>query len=111
MLGSIASLELVRAGKLRALAVTTATRSEALPDLPTVGEFVPSYEASGIGGLGAPRGTPVPIINMLNQQINTALSDPRMTKRLADLGATALVGLPADFGKLLADEIEKWARV
>jgi tripartite-type tricarboxylate transporter receptor subunit TctC len=106
-----ASLEFVRAGKLRALAVTTATRSEALPDLPTVGEFVPSYEASGIGGLGAPRGTPAPIVDMLNQQINTVLSDPRMKKRLADLGATALVGSPADFGKLLADEIEKWARV
>jgi len=106
-----ASLELVRAGKLRALAVTTAARSDALPDLPTVGEFVPSYEATGIGGLGAPRGTPVQIVDMLNDQINTALSDPKMKKRLADLGATALVGSPPDFGKLLADEIEKWARV
>jgi tripartite-type tricarboxylate transporter receptor subunit TctC len=106
-----ASLEFVRAGRLRALAVTTATRSEALPDLPTVGEFVPSYEASGIGGLGAPRGTPVQIVDVLNEQINATLSDPKMKKRLADLGATALSGSPPDFGKLLADEIEKWARV
>jgi tripartite-type tricarboxylate transporter receptor subunit TctC len=106
-----ASLELIRAGRLRALAVTTTTRSEALPELPTIGEFVPTYEVSGIGGLGAPRGTPVQIVDTLNDQINTALSDPKMKKRLADLGATALLGSPPDFGKLLGDEIEKWTSV
>lgn len=106
-----ASLEFVRAGKLRALAVTTATRSEALPDLPTVGEFVPGYEASGIGGVGAPKGTPVQIVDALNHQINAALTDPKMEVRLANLGAVALMGSPADFGRLLADEIEKWAKV
>jgi len=106
-----ASLELVRAGKLRALAVTTATRSAALPSLPPVEEFVPGYEASGLGGVGAPRGTPVQIVDMLNDQINAILTDPKMKMKLADLGATALVGSPADFGKLLAEEIDKWARV
>jgi tripartite-type tricarboxylate transporter receptor subunit TctC len=106
-----ASLEFVRAGKLRALAVTTASRSEALPDLPTVGEFVPGYEASGIGGVGAPRGTPAEIVDKLNREINAALTDPKMKLRFADLGAMALVGSSGEFGKLIADEIEKWAKV
>jgi tripartite-type tricarboxylate transporter receptor subunit TctC len=106
-----ASLEFVRAGKLRALAVTTASRSEALPDLPTVGEFVPGYEASGIGGVGAPRGTPAEIVDKLNREINAALTDPKMKVRFADLGAMALVGSSGEFGKLIADEIEKWAKV
>jgi len=106
-----ASLEFVRAGKLRALAVTTASRSEALPDLPTVGEFVPGYEASGMGGVGAPRGTPAEIVDKLNREINAALADPKMKLRLADLGAVALVGSPGDFGKLIAEEVEKWAKV
>jgi tripartite-type tricarboxylate transporter receptor subunit TctC len=106
-----ASLEFVRAGKLRALAVTTQARSEALPDLPTVGEFAPGYEASGIGGVGAPRGTPAEIVYKLNREINAALADPRMKARLADLGAVALVGSPGDFGKLIAEEVEKWAKV
>jgi tripartite-type tricarboxylate transporter receptor subunit TctC len=106
-----ASLELVRAGKLRALAVTTASRSEALPELPTVGEFVPGYEASGIGGVGAPRGTPAEIVDKLNREINAALTDPKMKVRFADLGARALVGSSGEFGKLIAEEIEKWAKV
>jgi tripartite-type tricarboxylate transporter receptor subunit TctC len=106
-----ASLEFVRAGKLRALAVTTASRSEALPDLPTVGEFVPGYEASGIGGVGAPRGTPAEIVDKLNREVNAALTDRRMKVRFADLGAMALVGSSGEFGKLIADEIEKWAKV
>jgi tripartite-type tricarboxylate transporter receptor subunit TctC len=106
-----ASIEHIRAGKLRALAVTTASRSEVLPDVPTVGEFVPGYEASGWYGIGAPKGTPVEIIDMLNKEINAALGDPKMKARLADLGATPLVRSPADFGKLIADDTEKWAKV
>jgi tripartite-type tricarboxylate transporter receptor subunit TctC len=106
-----ASLEFVRAGKLRALAVTAASRSEALPDLPTVGEFVPGYEASGMGGVGAPRGTPTEIVDRLNREINGALTDPKMKVRFADLGAMALVGSPGEFGKLIVEEIEKWATV
>jgi len=101
----------VRAGKLRALAVTTATRSEALPDIPTVGEFVPGYEASVWFGLGAPRGTPAEIIDRLNQEANAALVDPKIKARMADSGGSALAGSPADFGKLIADETEKWAKV
>jgi tripartite-type tricarboxylate transporter receptor subunit TctC len=106
-----ASIEHIRAGKLRALAVTTASRSEVLPDVPTVGEFVPGYEASGWYGIGAPKGTPVEIIDMLNKEINAALGDPKMKARLADLGATPLVRSPADFGKLIADDTEKWGKV
>ena len=105
------SIEYIRAGKLRALAVTTATRSEVLPDVPTVGEFVPGYEASGWYGVGAPKGTPVEVIDKLNREINAALADPNMKARLADLGGTALAGSPADFGKLIADETEKWGKV
>ena len=105
------SIETIKAGKVRALAVTTATRSEALPDLPTVGEFVPGYEASNWWGIGAPKSTPAEIVDKLNGEINAALADPRMKARLAELGGTMLAGSPADFGKLIADETEKWAKV
>jgi tripartite-type tricarboxylate transporter receptor subunit TctC len=105
------SIEYVRAGKLRALAVTSATRSDALPDIPTVGEFLPGYEASASYGIGAPRATPAEIIDMLNKEINAALADPNMKARLADLGGTPLAGSPADFGKLIADDTEKWGKV
>src|SRR5262245_32623960 len=105
------SIEYIRAGKLRALAVTTATRAQVLPDLPTVGEFVAGYEASTITGVGAPRNTPVEIIDKLNNEINAALAEPKMKSRLADLGGTVLPGSPADFGKLIADETEKWGKV
>ena len=105
------SIEYVRAGKLRALAVTSATRSDALPDIPTVGEFLPGYEASASYGIGAPKGTPVEIIDMLNKEIKAALGDPKMKARLADLGGTPLLGSAADFGKLIAEETEKWGKV
>jgi tripartite-type tricarboxylate transporter receptor subunit TctC len=105
------SIEHIRTGKLRALAVTTATRSDVLPDLPTVGEFVPGYEASTWGGVGAPRNTPPEIVEKLNKEINAGLTDPRIKPRLADLGGTALVLSPADFGTLTAEETEKWAKV
>jgi tripartite-type tricarboxylate transporter receptor subunit TctC len=105
------SIEHIRSGKLRALAVTSATRSDALPDLPTVGDFVPGYEASNWYGVGIPKNTPAEIIDKLNKEINAALSDPRMQARLADLGATPFGGSPADFGKLIADETEKWGKV
>jgi tripartite-type tricarboxylate transporter receptor subunit TctC len=105
------SIEYIRAGKLRALGVTTAARSEALPDLPTVGDFVPGYEASAWLGVGAPRNTPAAIIDRLNKEINAVLSDPKMKARLVDLGGTVLAGSPADFGKLIVDETEKWAKV
>jgi tripartite-type tricarboxylate transporter receptor subunit TctC len=105
------SVEYIRAGKLRALAVTTATRSEALPDIPTVGEFVPGYEASAVYGLGAPQNTPVEIIDKLNKEVNAALLDAKMKARFANVAGTMVVGSPADFGKLLADETEKWAKV
>ena len=101
----------IRAGKLRPLAVTTATRLEVLPDVQTVGEYVPGYEASGWYGIGAPKGTPAEIVNRLNREINAALFDPTMKARFADLGAAVLPGSPADFGKLLADETEKWGKV
>ena len=105
------SIEYIRAGTLRALAVTTATRAQALPDLPTVGDAVPGYEASGIGGVGIPKGTPAEIVDTLNSEINAALADPKMKVRLADLGGTPLAGSPADFGRLMAEETEKWAKV
>jgi tripartite-type tricarboxylate transporter receptor subunit TctC len=104
-------VEPIRAGRLRALAVTTATRSEALADVPTVGEFVSGYEASSWFGVGAPKNTPAEIVNKLNKVINVALSDPKMKARLGDLGGTVLVGSPAQFGRLIADETEKWAKV
>jgi tripartite-type tricarboxylate transporter receptor subunit TctC len=106
-----ASIQYIRAGTLRALAVTSATRSEALPDLPTVGDFVAGYEVNTWYGLSAPKNTPAEIIDKLNKEINTALADPRMKARLADLGGTALVGSPAEFGKFVVEETEKWARV
>jgi tripartite-type tricarboxylate transporter receptor subunit TctC len=105
------SIENIRAGKLRALAVTTMTRSEALPDVPTVNDVVPGYEASAIFGLGAPRNTPAKIIDTLNKEINAALADPTMKARLADLGSAMLAGSPVDCGKLIAEETEKWAKV
>jgi tripartite-type tricarboxylate transporter receptor subunit TctC len=108
---TVASIEYIRAGRLRALAVTTAMRSEALPDLPTVGEFVPGYEASAWFGIGAPKNTPTEIVDKLNKEVNAALADPNMKARLADLGGTALAGSPADFGKLIADDTEKWRKV
>jgi tripartite-type tricarboxylate transporter receptor subunit TctC len=101
----------VRAGKLRALAVTTATRSEALPEVPTVGEFVPDYEASVWFGLGAPKGTPAEVVEKLNHEINAGLADPKIKARIAESGGNALAGSPADFGKLIADETEKWGKV
>lgn len=109
--GLAASIEYIRAGKLHALAVTTATRSEALPDIPTVGEFVPGFEYSAWYGIGAPKNTPAEIIDKLNREINAALADPRMKVRLAELGGTGLGGSPADFGKLIAEETEKWGKV
>ncbi len=105
------SIEHVRAGSLRVLAVTTATRSEVLPDMPTVGEFVPGYEASSVFGLGAPKNTPTEIVDKLNREINAALADPNMKARLADLDGDVLALSPADFGKLIADETEKWGKV
>jgi tripartite-type tricarboxylate transporter receptor subunit TctC len=105
------SLEYIRAGKLRALAVTTATRMETLPDLPTVSDFVPGYETSSWSGIGAPKNTPTEIIDKLNKEINAALADPKINARLADLGTTVLGGSPNEFGKLIADDTEKWAKV
>jgi tripartite-type tricarboxylate transporter receptor subunit TctC len=106
-----ASIEYIKAGTLRALAVTTATRSETLPGIPTMGEFVPGYEATTWYGVGVSKNTPAEIINKLNKQINAGLADPTMKARLAELGGTVLAGSPADFGKLIADETEKWAKV
>jgi tripartite-type tricarboxylate transporter receptor subunit TctC len=106
-----ASIEYIKAGALRALAVTTATRAEALPDIPTVGEFVPGYEASQWYGVGVPKDTPTEIVDKLNNEINAALAEPNMKARLADLGGTVLAGSPADFGKLIADETEKWGNI
>jgi len=109
--GIAGSIEYVRTKKLRALAVTTATRSEALPDVPTVSEFVPGFEAGDWLGVGAPKNTPPAIVGKLNNEIAAALADPKIAARFADLGGTALALTPAEFGKLLADETEKWAKV
>jgi tripartite-type tricarboxylate transporter receptor subunit TctC len=106
-----ASLEHIRAGRLRALAVTTATRLEMLPDVPTIGEFVPGFEASSMNGLGAPKRIPAEIVDKLNKEVNAALADPQIKARIADLGLTPLVGSPADLEKLIADETEKWGKV
>ncbi len=108
---SPASIEFVRTGKLRALAVTTAVRAEALADLPTVGDSVPGYEASAWYGIGAPRKTPAEIIDRLNKEANAGLADDKLKVRLADLGGTLIPGTPADFGRLIADETEKWGKV
>ena len=109
--GMASSIDHVRAGKLRALAVTTATRSEALPDTPTVGEFVPGYEASDWFGLGTPKGTPGEIIDILHNEIKAGLADPKFRARVSELGGAVFPGSPAEFGKVLADETEKWAKV
>jgi tripartite-type tricarboxylate transporter receptor subunit TctC len=105
------SIAYIRAGRLRALGTTTATRLEALPDIPTVSESVPGYEASALAGVGAPRNTPAEIIATINREINAGLADPKMRARLADLGGTPIPGSPDDYGKLLGAEIEKWAKV
>jgi tripartite-type tricarboxylate transporter receptor subunit TctC len=106
-----ASIEYIRAGQVRALAVTTAKRSETLPDTPTVADFVPGYEASASGGVGVPKDTPAEIVDKLNREINAALADSKVSARLADLGGTVLPGSPADFAKLIANDSEKWGKV
>jgi len=105
------SIEHIRAGKLRSLAITTVTRSEALPDVPTIDDFVPGYEASVINGIGVPRNTPPEIIDRLNKEISAALADPKLKARLADLGVVTMPMASADFGRLMVEETEKWARV
>jgi len=110
-IGLVVAIEHIRSGKLRALAVTTATRSDVLPDIPTVGDFVPGYEASAWFGVGAQKDTPAEIVDKLNGEINAGLADPKINARLADLGGTPLVVSPADFGSLIADETEKWGKV
>jgi tripartite-type tricarboxylate transporter receptor subunit TctC len=107
----ISSIEYIRSDKVRALAVTTATRSQALPNIPTVGEFVPGYEASTWFGVGVPRNTPAEIIDRLNKEINAGLADPNMKARLANTGGVVLAGSAADFGDLIVDETEKWGKV
>jgi tripartite-type tricarboxylate transporter receptor subunit TctC len=107
----VSSLSHIRAGKLRPLAVTTSTRSEVLPDIPTMGDFLPGYEASIWFGVGAPRNTPTEIVDRLNKEINAGLANPTIKARLAELGGTTLPGSPADFGKLIVEETEKWAKV
>ena len=105
------SLPHIQAGKLRALAVTTAKRSDALPNVPTVAEAVPGFEASAFFGMGVPKGTPPEIIEKLNKEINAALADPKMKAKLAELGGMLVPGTPEDFGKLVADETDKWSKV
>jgi len=105
------TVEQIKAGKLRALAVTTASRWEGLPDIPPLSDFVPGYEASSVFGLGAPKNTPTQIIQRLNKEISAGLADLRIKARIADLGGSVLVGSPDDFGKLVADESEKWGKV
>ena len=105
------SIEYIRAGKLRALAMTTATRSDALPDLPTISDFVPGYETSSWSGIGAPKNTPVEIVDKLNKEINAALADPKVKARLADLGSVQMPLSSADFGNLISESVEKWGKV
>jgi tripartite-type tricarboxylate transporter receptor subunit TctC len=105
------AIQQVKAGKLRALAVTTATRLDVLPDVPTVGDFVPGYEASGFGGIGAPKNTPAEIIDMLNKELNAGLADSKIKARIVELGGTVLGGSPAEFGTIISDATEKWAKV
>ena len=111
MFSNLPAVEYIKAGKLRALAVTTAVRSDELPDVATIGEFVPGYEASAWYGLGTPRGTPAGIVDKLNREINAALADPLIQARLAEFGGTVLTGSPAEFGSLVATETEKWGKV
>jgi tripartite-type tricarboxylate transporter receptor subunit TctC len=101
----------IQGGKIRAMAVTTDKRSPALPDVPTVAETVPGYEASAWFGVGVPKGTPADVIDKLNKTVNEALHDPKMVARLADLGGTPMPGTPADFGKVMEDEVAKWKKV
>jgi tripartite-type tricarboxylate transporter receptor subunit TctC len=108
---TVSSIEYIMAGRLRALAVTAATRKDALPDIPTVGQFVPGYEASNWYGIGVPTGTPAEIIGKLNKEVNAGLEDAKMKARLVDLGETPFPGSPADFGKLIAEDTEKWGKV
>jgi tripartite-type tricarboxylate transporter receptor subunit TctC len=108
---SASAIEYVKTGKVRGLAVTGAVRLDGLPDLPTVADTVPGYEASSLYGIGLPRDTPADIVDKLNKEVNAALADPKMRTRLADLGGTPFGGTPADFGKLIAEETEKWAKV
>ena len=109
--GLLTSMEYIRTGKVRALAIAAATRFESLPDIPTVGDFVPGYEASGWQGIGAPKNTPTEIIDILNKEINARLSDPKVSAQLADMGTTTLALSPAEFGKLIAQDTEKWTKV
>jgi tripartite-type tricarboxylate transporter receptor subunit TctC len=111
MARTLSSIGYVQAGKVRALAVTTAIRSDVLPDLAPVGDFVPGYEVSGTAGIGAPRGTPDEIITTLNKEINAGLADPKVRARLSEVGTMVLVGSPADFGKVITAETEKWGKV
>src|SRR5262249_40409793 len=108
---TVSSIGYIRAGSLRALAVTAATRSDALPGIPTGGEFVPGYEARAWAGGGAPKATPAAIVEKLNKEVNAVLADPKIKARFAELGGEAVPGSPADFGKFIADETEKWGRV
>jgi tripartite-type tricarboxylate transporter receptor subunit TctC len=105
------SVEYIRSGRMRALGLSTAKRSQALPDVPTIGETVPGYESSPFYGIGAPKGTPLEIVELLNREINAGLADAKLNARLADLGGMMLPGSSPEFGKLIADETEKWARV
>jgi tripartite-type tricarboxylate transporter receptor subunit TctC len=109
--GTLEALEHIRAGKLRPLAVTGATRSAALMDVPTMGEYLPGYEASSFFGVGAPKNTPTEIVDKLNKEINVAIADPKIKAQLADLGSIVVPGSPADFGKLIVEETDKWAKV
>ena len=112
MFGSApSSVQYIKTGQLRGLAVTSSERLSALPDIPTVGETVPGYEASQWYGIGVPKATPAPVVELLNKEINAFLGDPKMKSRLVDLGGTELPGSPADFRKLIADETEKWSKV
>jgi tripartite-type tricarboxylate transporter receptor subunit TctC len=106
-----ASVQFIKAGRLRALAVTTTARSEVLPDIPSLSDFLPGYESSFWGGLGAPKNTAAEIVDKLNKEINAGLADPKFKARLAELGGALLPGTPTDFGKLVADETEKWGKV
>jgi tripartite-type tricarboxylate transporter receptor subunit TctC len=105
------SIEHIRAGKLRALALTSTKRSDLLPDVPTVGEFVPRYEATSWQGVGAPKGTPTEIIDKLNREINAGLADPKLVSRIADLGSSAFANSPNEFGKFIAEDTERWGKV